>query len=618
MAHFFIIKNQREQRKIKKRGDIAKSAPRSFGQIIQQEGRTIAVPDERFNRFYNYEPIPVLMQEDGFFRDKRKTKAICGANKASKTWAGIIESIMIYTGIIPKALQGVYPHKIPTRPRHVRIIVQDYSKHWAETIRPILIGSDYGMLPEAWSEYNESEHMFIGPDGSYLSIMAVDPTEKTDPNILRGPQLDHTMIDEINTEVAFSESLARAASLRSGPRTVTLTYCPQNGFACWTYDVLYAACYDKLSKKRLPKEKQHPDIFCQVVTMRDNPSISEETIRTLIATFRTWEVPFRVHGEYSQRAQNPYFNGDMLMQWIKENRTYDGVSVRLVEDKTDVDIGKFESHMEMVRGGRADDDTTWKLWDEPTEKHRYVCAVDCAEGNQDSDFSVADIWDLTDKSNVFQVAQLRTRSLKAGAFALQAACMATQFNALLVPETNNTAGGIVIDRVRNFANLYRRMSVGRATEEESERLGFHTGPMNKGTILEDLFKLFQRHHASKLCPVRSKLTLDELMSYEEQIQRDKFGVSRCVWGARLGFHDDTVMTAAIAARIATHEYHKLPTCIITRKMLQAGLSKMEKEAKTATSTTGGAYQGMKKKPDLMTLRNKFAKNSDPNRRTFHG
>jgi len=602
---------------LKKIGDRAKVAPRSFGQLLQTYARELSVPDERFNRFYEYEPIPLLMQDGGFFRDKRRIKAICGANKASKTWAGVIEAVMVYTGIVPRALRGVYPHKIPTRPRHVRIIVQDYSKHWAETIRPILTGADYGMLPEAWSDYNEQEHMFVGPDGSYLSIVAIDPTEKTDPNILRGPQIDHTMIDEINTEVAFAESFARSASLKSGPRTLTLTYCPQNGYACWTYDRIYAAAYDKLSKRKLPLEKQHPDIFCQVVKMRDNPSITEETIRSYVATFRDWEIPYRVDGEYSQRASNPYFHMDTLLKWEKENRCFEGVPVRVVEGKIDVDLGKFESKIELAKANR-DEDAIWRMWDEPTEKHKYACLVDPAEGNKDSDFSVCDIWDLTDRSDVFQVAQLRTRALKPGAFAVQCGCMATQFGALIVPETNNTAGGIVIDRLRNYQNLYRRISAGRVSEEESERLGFHTGPMNKGTILEDLYKLLQRHAQNNKCPIRSKDTLLEMLAYEEQIQRDKFGVSRCVWAARLGAHDDTVMTAALAARICVHEYSKLGTCVLSRKLIQEPLTKMEKEAKADSSTTGGAYQNMKKKPNLMDLRKKYTTTDDPNRRNFHG
>jgi len=350
--------------------------------------------------------------------------------------------------------------------------------------------------------------------------------------------------------------------------------------------------------------------------MRDNPSIDEETIRSMIATFREWEVPFRVFGEYSQRASNPYFKMEMLLQWEKENRTYDGVLVRLVEGKIDVDSGKFPSTMDVAKDER-DDGLLWNVWAEPTNGHKYVSTVDAAEGNKDSDFSVADVWDLTDRQNVVQVAQLRTRILKAGAFAVQAACMATHYKALLVPETNNTAGGIVIDRVRNYENLYRRMSVGRVSEDETERLGFHTGPLNKGTILEDLYKLLQRHYGDGKCPLRCRQTLMELLAYEEQIQRDKFGVSRCVWGARLGAHDDTVITAALAARIVTHEYFKLQACIIEKRMVQTP-SKLEQAAARASTTTGGAYGGMKKKPSLTELRAKYHVTQDPNRRTFYG
>lgn len=603
---------------MKKKGDIQKAAPRSFGQIIQTGVKDLKIQDERFQRFYNYVPLPALVAEDGFWREKRRRiKAIVGGNRSGKSTSGVHESVMIYTGIIPKALQGVYPHKIPKRPRHVRIIVQDYSKHWAETIRPMLLSPDYGILPEAWSEWNEQEHMFTGPDGSYLSIVAIDPSEKTDPNVLRGPSIDHTQIDEINTEVCFGETVARAAAIKDGPRTVTLTYCPQNGYQCWTYDRIYAACYDKLTKRRLLREKQHPEIFSQVITMRDNPSITEETIQALIASFRDWEVPFRVFGEYSQRASNPYFNMEMLLKWEKENRTFEGARVRVIEEKINVEEGKFQSRMEIAQTG-PDDGTIWQVWAEPQQGKKYLCSVDCAEGNPDGDYSVADIWDFTDPSDVMQVAQLRTRSIKAGAFAIQAACMATLYNALLVPESLGAAGGIVVDRVRNYTYIYRRMSVGRVSEEETERLGFHTGPLNKGTMLEDLYKLLQKHNATRRCPIRCRQTLIELLGYEEQIQRDRFGVSRCVWAARLGSHDDTVMSAAIAARVGVHEHYKLPSCVLTRKLAQSPLTKMEKDAQLASNSVGGAYSGMKKKPSLEDLRRKYARPQDRNRRSLHG
>jgi hypothetical protein len=110
----------------------------------------------------------------------------------------------------------------------------------------------------------------------------------------------------------------------------------------------------------------------------------------------------------------------------------------------------------------------------------------------------------------------------------------------------------------------------------------------------------------------------EMIGYEEQIQRDKFGVSRCVWAARLGSHDDTVMSAAIAARVGIHEHHKLMACMKTYNMPQSAMTRMETDAKKASSHTGGAYSGMIKKPSMSELRRKYAQSADTNRRTFHG
>ena len=61
----------------------------------------------RHERFYKYTPFPAFIP---YFASKKKVKFVCGGNRSGKTLAGIIESIMVYTGIVPEALQSIYPH----------------------------------------------------------------------------------------------------------------------------------------------------------------------------------------------------------------------------------------------------------------------------------------------------------------------------------------------------------------------------------------------------------------------------------------------------------------------------------------------------------------------------
>lgn len=601
---------------MKKQGDKQKESPQSIGELAAEMAASIQVKDARFQYFWNYKPIPKLLEPDGFFRSEKKTKALLGANKSSKSTACIFEVVMVYTGMIPPSMQGVYPHEIPkNRPRRVRIIVQDYSKHWPETIRPLLLGDPKqgaeGMLPEAWSDWNEDEHMFTGPDGSYLSIVAVDPHEDVDPNVLRGPLIDHTMIDEINKMDVYTESLTRGASLQDGPKTVTLCYCPQEGYSCWTYEQLYAACYDTATKKKLPPEKRHPDIFAQVVSMRDNPSIGPRELSAFISSLKPWEVAYRVNGEYSQRSSNPYFNMEMLTYWEERNMYSDGIPYRCIEKEVNLENGVFKAELHKIDEAESYDEKyepVWRLWDAPKDGHKYVMVMDSAEGNPDSDNQCCDIWDAITPEKPIQVAQLRMRLIKPGEFAVQCACVATLFGkCLLVIEMNNTSGGICMDRIRNYDNLYKRVSIKKTDMDQTDQIGWHTDKFTKGPALESAYKklneIFRKHNGS-YTPINSKFTLMEMEAFEERVVRNARNVSQTVWGARKGEHDDCVTTLAIAFRIMYNEQYKIITCNLPKKEVSCYKSILEEQAKKQARSRG-AFSGLRKKPSLNSLRGGF-------------
>lgn len=605
----------------KKEGDQKRKTPQSMGEMASEFASSIKIQDARFQYFWNYKPIAKLLEPDGFFRSDKKTKAICGCNKGTKTTACIFEVVMIYTGMIPPSLQGIYPHKIPkNRPRRVRIIVQDYSKHWPETIRPLLLGDprkgDQGMLPEAWSNWDEDEHMFTGPDGSYLSIVAVDPHEDVDPNVLRGPLIDHTMIDEINKQDVYNESLTRGASLSDGPKTVTLCYCPQEGYSCWTYDTIYGSCYEKSTKRKLPPEKRHPDIFCQVVSMRDNPSIGPKELSAFISSLKPWEVAYRVNGEYSQRATNPYFNMEMLTYWEEKEMYSDGVPYRCIEKQVDLENGRFVAELKLIKEDEIVDEkfeAVWRIWQPPVDGQKYVMVLDSAEGNMDSDNNVCDIFNATDLLKPFQVAQIRMRLIKPGDFAVQCACVATIYGGcLLVIEINNTSGGICVDRIRNYSNLYRRVSIRKKDEIQTDQIGWHTDKTSKGLMLETTYKKLNElyvKHKGTFSPVNSRFTLMEMQAYEEKIIRNERNISMIVWGARKGCNDDTITTLSIGFRMMYHEYYKISSCKLSRSNEKSYVSEDEKRAGQGASSSQ-AFGGMRCKRSLLELRNRYKRPED--------
>jgi len=599
----------------KKKGDKQKDGPVSLSEMTREFVEGLKVKDERWERFYNYQPIPIYLREGGFWRTDKRVKAIIGANRTHKTYQACLESVIVFTGIIPKALQGVYPHEIPqNRPRHVRIIVQDYTKHWPEVIRPMLVGEDYGILPEGWDNWNESEKMFTGPDGSYLSILAVDPHEKDTlrvANRVRGAQIDHTMIDEINHMIVYTESLVRMAQVKDGPRTITLSFCPQEGYECWTYEELYCSGYDKRTKLPLPPDKLHPTIFAQQVRMRDNPNITPEVRAEICSGLKDWEIAFRVDGEYSQRAANPYFNMEMLIDWEQGRRCSDGIPVKMVEVDVSPDKGVFKGRMEMATDFDEQFEPVWRVWELPKHGEKYLVTSDSAEGNKQSDMNVSDVWKVTDPQKPVQVAQLRIRLIKPGEHAVQAACMANYYgDCLLVPERNTTAGGIFVERVRNYKNIYTQVKdVGDLDVKETTKLGWSTTNTTKGPMLETCYKRLQEFAAmgsegeENWCPIKSAFTLHELMGYEERVVKRENGMkSTVVWGGRAGAHDDTVITCSIAMQIVTHEYEKISACILKKNVpVSHELSELEKKA-AAASVGKRAFQKLRKKRSLKELR----------------
>ena len=357
----------------KAKGNIKANRPPTMAELTAGLAESVKKKDPRYEFFYKYAFPPAAIP---FFKSPKKTKVLAGANRSRKSSYALVESVMIYTGIIPEELKGVYAHERELldispggrhhRPRLVRIVVMDFTKHWPTVIRRMLLGdpskNEVGLLPEAWSDWNEKEHLFEGPDGSILDIFAADPSQmKADTRNLRGASVDHTMIDEINTESVYTESLVRGSQLNDGPRTVTCAYCPQEGYDCWHYDLFYKAGYDPVTKKPLPEEKRNPSIYYQQISMRDNPSISEEQIQHLINSMRPWEVAYRVHGEYSYRGENPYFQIETLVKW--EAYTTAGKTYLVDEEVADPDTGEFKGKLSAIdpsmtmQGAKYDEET---------------------------------------------------------------------------------------------------------------------------------------------------------------------------------------------------------------------------------------------------------------------
>jgi len=604
---------------MKKKNDPYAKSGMSMMDIGSSLVTDMTVRDARFEYFWNYKPInKLVMGEDAWFRSKKKTKILIGGNKSSKTTHAIYEAIMIYTGIIPPPMKGIYPHVIPVnRPRRVRIIVYNFTEHFPMTILPLLIGDPdmgaEGMLPEAWSKYDPQQHIFYGPDGSMMSIIAIDPSERVDPRILRGPLIDHTVIDEINQECIIDESLTRLT--KDGPNTVTNCYCPQEGTECWTYNRFYVPNFDPVSEKKRPMAEQHPHYETEVLSMRDNPSVTEEQIQVMIQSVKPWEVPFRVWGKYSNTASNPYFDIESCLAWDREGRCEEGRKIEIIPNDIDKDTGHFNGFMKTTELHNPNKYGIWKMWGGPKQGHKYVLATDTAEGNERGDFSVADVWDFTDSERPYQIAQLRTRALKPNDFAIQCACMATVFGScLIIVEAKGYSGGAFVETVRNYKNLYHRTSRSRDRITETQTIGWDTNVHTKGPLLDNLYNSLReclsvripstnssdKKRYTDYCPLKSRATLVELISYEERIEKNRDGSKKIILGAARGGHDDTVIAMAMAFWILKVETNKITSCNFKKNSVVNSLTELEKQAEIDEKGKR-SFSNIKKKPNIVSL-----------------
>ena len=631
----------------KHKGDIKQSRPMTLGEIGEDFARALDHRDPRFERFWNFTPFdkyyaPQGSDDTGLVGTKKQVQAVFGSNRSGKTNYGAALAIMVYTGHIPPAFQGRwgFEEKLKfitrghgKRPRHARIIVMDYSEHWPVVIEPFLTSPEFGMLPEAWSDFSKSEHIFRGPDGSLLDIWSSDPAEQKEhgERAIRGGRIDFTWIDEINREGAYTESVVRSAAHEDSPGIVLSTYCPQEGFKCWTFETFFKACFEMHGDRPVRKKPEdcHEYIYTLHVGMKDNPLITPAEYERQKNMYKPWEVAYRVDGWYSNRSENPYFDIETLLAWELEIRYSAGTPYQVNEDTVDPETGTFKGHLTPV----ADRDTQpngvldetvfpiWRVWELPIAGQKYVLSADIAEGNPRSDYQAASVWKCTDKQKPKQVAQFHMVRLKPGEFAIQCCCMANVYgDCLLVPESNNDPGGTFTDRARNYKNLYSRLVLNDQTEEQTTKLGWRTDRYTKGPMLETAYRVLAECSAQNIplglsedgeplsmnwCPFSSRVTLEEFIAYEERLAIKIDGSKKTEWGAKRGANDDCVIEAAIAMRIIRHEYERISACKFAPVV--ASSHRNEHDLGNAGAKSDRAFSKWKKQPSMKSLRTKHGR-----------
>ena len=190
-----------------------------------------------------------------------------------------------------------------------------------------------------------------------------------------------------------------------------------------------------------------------------------------------------------------------------------------------------------------------QIWEMPikdSSPSRYVVAVDIGGRSFASDYSVIAVIDRGEEIPKV-VAQWRGH-IDHDILTWKSAQIARWYaNALLVIESNTleTAGGgenslYTLSQLNGvYHNLYRRPRLAQATETLESRIGFHTNRATKSLIITNLIAMVRDGGYVERC----NDACNELTTYE-QLPNGSFA-------AKIGHHDDILMTRAIALYVAS-------------------------------------------------------------------
>lgn len=193
------------------------------------------------------------------------------------------------------------------------------------------------------------------------------------------------------------------------------------------------------------------------------------------------------------------------------------------------------------------------LWRMPQPGCRYVAAVDVGGRSADADWSVIAVFRADAGEMPEVVAQWRGH-VDHDILVRKCAAVGRFYNtALLVIESNTfeTAeyGGVensnlfVLSRLaESYPAVYRRRSYDRAGIVKGSMIGFHTNRATKAILIDGLIEAVREgsyiEHSDEAC--------NELLVYE-QLPNGSFA-------ARCGYHDDILMTRAMALHVISTDF----------------------------------------------------------------
>ena len=305
----------------------------------------------------------------------------------------------------------------------------------------------------------------------------------------------------------------------------------QGIFFPWFKDPSYAF-NDALTKLNMassgltPEEKKIKAVF----NLTDNQIL-----------WRRWKIKEN-HGDVKKFMQE--FPATSEEAWLSSGRMvfdWDAIMVQengLLDEKKEYLPPKWRGIMvDMGTGYKIEPikEGPLSIWASPRDGVEYLISFDSADGVEEGDWSVADVWETKTWQ---QVAQYRAR-IAPDKFGDECFALGSFYGWASICGENNYPGNAVLMRLRDkkYPNLWRDPLAANRTQGDVGEPGFKTTEKSKGQTISDLRQALRDQDVKIMSPD----TIRELRTF-------------CVldngsMGAREGCHDDTVMSAAIGTYV---------------------------------------------------------------------
>jgi len=158
-----------------------------------------------------------------------------GGNRSGKTTTSIVDSLIALTGIVPKALKGIYPKAKLFHPQFHRVVSTDFPNGIEKVILPMFLGPK-AWFPQSmiagWDSKNRTMYIRnINGTISSVEFMSYDQ----DVEKFQGTSRHRVLYDEEPPEAIRKECKMRVIDV-DGVEIFSMT--PTKGMS-WTYDELY-------------------------------------------------------------------------------------------------------------------------------------------------------------------------------------------------------------------------------------------------------------------------------------------------------------------------------------------------------------------------------------------